>query len=159
MNTWTTANAACSPEVPPVFYSDGHYTYVCVQGPNGPEYLQRRQEATPLHTPTSGFCEGFALPSGQTGSLTTGTLTPQTTTCSTSCMSDFALSSGSGSVEGAERSAAVAQSNPGKRRLDSNGAACSGSRDCHTEEHDTCERALKHSRSFGLTHVMSFSSA
>ncbi|KFH11315.1 hypothetical protein TGVAND_232630 [Toxoplasma gondii VAND] len=157
MNTWI-SNATCSQEMPPVLYSDGHHTYVCVQGPNGPEYIQRRQESTPLFTPTSGFCDGFAVPSGHLGAGAAGNLTPQSTSCSTSSMSDFAPSLGSDSVDGADHAAAVAQCNPGKRRLDGNGTACSGSRDCHSEEHDTCERALKHSRSFGLTHVMSFSS-
>ncbi|PFH38553.1 hypothetical protein BESB_008950 [Besnoitia besnoiti] len=153
MSTLPHHGAAGSSTLPPLFYSDGQHTYVCVQGPNGPEYIQRREDpAAAMYTPT-GFCGGHEMPPIHLEGAVGGLLSPQTTACSTSCGGDFAPASDSIEPSGN----AVALSNPGKRRLEG-GAGCNGSRPCHSEEHGTCERALKHSRSFGLTHVMSFSS-
>lgn len=154
MDSWGPKGQACLPDAAPLIYSDGQHTYICVQGPSGPEYIQRPHSPAPPGT--VGVC---SLPSPSSYMAPASGLVSETTTvCSTGCASEFASCGRSEPADGEEAASDGRQFNSGKRRLDGTTVSSNASRHCHIEEEDSCARALKHSRSFGLTHVMPFSS-
>ncbi|PHJ23906.1 hypothetical protein CSUI_002250 [Cystoisospora suis] len=155
MNSWASQGQAFLPEATPLIYSDGQHTYICVQGPSGPEYIQRPHSPVP---PGAGVVCSPPSPLSYLAPAS-GLVSETTTVCSTGCASEFASCGGSETADSEEVASDGRQFSCGKRRLDGTTVSSNASRHCHIEDEDSCNRALKHSRSFGLTHVMPFSSA